>query len=190
MDGLVLSVAIGFRSYGGDGVTEWIAVVIAGASFVVMFFFTLLIYLNFRQDTRARNSVIAQTTLAHAKKLTDLLYDPSLEDVRLGGTTLKEIYCHYEKGNELPEEHSKYFSDLEDLAYNLLLELEATNELIEQKVIDKKLLKSYVGLVILNQYAQFFEPLVKIGIKRALLRSYPDPWSGIIALIDKLKYSD
>ena len=191
MDGLVLSVAIGFRSYGGDGITDWLAAIGGIATAVSAF----AILITFLYSVKSGNILKARTTLDQSRKLMELIYDSSLDDVRKGACTLKKIYNHYEIKNELPDEHYEYFSKLESLAYNLLLELEATNELIGRGVIDKNLLKSYVGGAIAHQYESFFKFLVKIGIKRTKgiyendpenNKAYENTWSGIIALMEEL----
>ena len=195
MDGLVLSVAIGFRSYGGGGLGT--AEVIAIISLGVMFIFTLMISLNFVRDTNAKNRIVAKQTTDQASKLESLLDDASLEEVRdfNNAKTIKKIEEHFKNTIPPEQEYLDYFIRLYHKALNFLSELEATYYLMEKNAISDSLLKSCVGGRLLREYELFFEPLLQA--RKAHLKAspktastqmyYTGTWHGIPKLIDILK---
>ena len=195
MDGLVLSVAIGFRNYGGDGLTEWIAVGIAIASFIMMSFFTFLIYRNFRRDTIAIRSSTTKATLDQARKLEQLLDDPALKDVREAAEKIELIRKTFvDDEKPLAEDDYKFFAKIEKVGFNFLRELETTAHLIECDAISGDLL-SDLGSIILFEYEKFFEPIVEIKvtignrlpIEDPYKKYYKGAWSGATKLMQNLK---
>ena len=194
MDGSVLSVAIGFRSYAGDGLgaAEWIAIV----SLTVMFLFTFLIYLNFRRDTEARNSAVTKDTFEPIRRLDSLLGDPLLRTVRSAEKEIKRIH-HSFVVNQTPlgEDDYDFFVKIHTFAFAFLKELETTDYLMKCKVVSEDFLIFASKDRILPEYNSFFRPLVEIMVTIGERLPADDPkkkrftesWSGAQELIKAME---
>ena len=191
MDGLVLSVAIGFRSYAGDGITDWLAAIGGIATAVSAF----AILITFLYSVKSGNILKARTTLDQARKLEELIEAPSNQEVRDSVDTIREICNYYKDNGEIPNEHFKYFSFVYDKSLSLLSELAATNDLIKQKAISRDLIKSHAGRRALREYDLYLKPLLHIRImwEKEIPDSdpakiyYKNVWVGILELMASMR---
>ena len=208
MDGLVLSVAIGFRSYAGDGVTEWIAIgIAAGAlvvmivSLVIMFIYTRLVHRNFNRDTLNLKYVVAKQTTDQVRNL-EYLLDRALyrgEGIGERANEIQQIKEYFESisndekdDDKQIREHFNRWKELYHGVLDVLLELSITHHLIREGAISMRLLNSCSGGRILREYDELLEPLLRVWKLIEELRPekkiyYRYTWDGITELVDDLR---
>ena len=196
MDGLVLSVAIGFRSYGGDGIgaAEWIAI----AALLVMLPFSSLVAVNFCQDVKTRRRKVTKHTIDHIAKLESFLNGPIFEEMRKETIKIQETKMYFESmsneetdDEERIREHFNRWKRLYDKSLGFLGDLESTQHLIKEGEISMRVLNSHAGGRILLEYDAFFEPLLRsreimVGKLAGKEIYYGGTWEGIKKLIKDL----
>ena len=193
MDGLVLSVALGFRDYAmGMDAIAWIT----GFGGLATLYFTIF---SLVRDAKTRKSIVAKQTTDHVANLESFLNGTQFEEMRRETEKIKETKMYFDSmSNEETDDeeqirkHFNRWKGLYDKSLNFLGDLESTHHLIKWETISMNILNSCAGGRILLEYDEFFEPLLQsraVIVKKLPQEEiyYGNTWSGIKRLTEELR---